>query len=477
MTSNTTNPATSAVTMASLVAIALAVTLVTAVLALAVPAPASALPGDEVWRASYDGGVAGGQDQAHGLVFAPKGFLYVVGYAEHGAPAGVDATVLRYSASGSRKWKRFYDGPAHSSDRAQGAVADRAGNLYICGSVGRADLSTDLLLVKYTPAGRRVWVRTYDGPLHGNDSARAVALDGAGNVFVAGTVGDPADPMGADLRLLKYDRSGHRQWVRGFNPGAGHYLGISDLLIDKERGRVYVSAEYETTSNGWQWFLARYATNGTRKWRHDWGGADSDQAKALALSANGNIYQVGSTVQPPAVDSDAAIVKWTAAGEIADGWPLTFAGPGDGEDHYYDVTVDRSGKIHVVGDSFSGLSGANSLMCAYDSVGVVQYSSTYFHPGAQTLWKVACDRAGNTYAGGYSNEGGANPAYLVMKKANDGVSISWRKTAKESTTVTSGTDTLHSLAWRGGAYAGVYVTGNGDGDATEWDFFTIRFEP
>jgi hypothetical protein len=33
------------------------------------------------------------------------------------------------------------------------------------------------------------------------------------------------------------------------------------------------------------------------------------------------------------------------------------------------------------------------------------------------------------------------------------------------------------LVWRGGSYKGLYVTGNGDGDTTEWDVFTIRFEP
>jgi len=53
----------------------------------------------------------------------------------------------------------------------------------------------------------------------------------------------------------------------------------------------------------------------------------------------------------------------------------------------------------------------------------------------------------------------------------------WTSTAKESTTVTTGTDSLHALGWRGGSSRGLYVTGNGDGDTTNWDWFTIRFEP
>jgi hypothetical protein len=436
----------------------------------------AAVPGAEIWRRSYDGG-GGYDDQAADLVFAPKGYFYVVGQVTRTASGNANIAVARYSQAGSRKWVRRYDGPAHEKDFASAAVCDRAGNVYVTGYIVRGVYNIDLVLIKYSPSGKRLWLRTWDSAKHGDDIGRQLALDGAGNVYVAGTSrNDPADLVGQDLKLLKYDRYGHRKWVRSYDPGVGMYCDANGLVVDKKRGRMFVGAVIDTPGASWQWLAARYSTSGARRWLWLWGGLNDDQAKALALGPDGSIYQVGNADGGGGSDSDAAIVRWTATGVIAPGWPRIHDGVGSGNDHFYGVAVDRFGKIHAVGDAYSAISADNALVYCYDSAGVVLWNDTYYHAGAQTLWKVAVDPSGDTYAGGYSNEGGANPAYLLMKWDGSGT-WAWTSTAKESTTVTTGTDSLHALGWRGGSSRGLYVTGNGDGDTTNWDWFTIRFEP
>jgi hypothetical protein len=439
---------------------------------------ASALaPGAEIWRRSYDGGGGGYDDQAADLVFAPKGYFYVVGQVTRTAGGKADIAVVRYSMTGARRWVRRYDDPAHEKDFTSAAVCDGAGNLYVTGYIVRGAYNVDLVLIKYSPSGRRLWLRTWDSAKHGDDGGRQLALDGAGNVYVAGTSQtDPADPTGVDLKLFKYDRSGHRRWVRSYDLGVGMYGDPNGLVIDKKLGRVYLGAAIDTPGADWQWLAARYSTRGTRRWLHLWGGLESDQARALTLAPDHSIYQVGEAYGGGPNGSDAAILRWTAAGVIAPGWPRTVNGPNNGNDHFYEAAVDRFGKVHAVGDANSAVSGDNALAYCYDSAGATLWSDTYYHAGAQTLWHVAVDPSGNTYAAGYSNESGANPAYLVMKWDGTGTS-SWTRTAKESTTVTSGTDTAQDIGWRGGAYKGLYVTGNGSGDTTNWDWFTIRFEP
>ena len=453
-----------------------ALALVFATTLIAAVESASAASGDEMWRKSYDGG-AGEDDRAADLVFAPKGYFYVVGSVVRTAGGNANITVLRYSKAGSRRWIRRYDGPAHEKDVASAAVCDGAGNIYVTGYTVRGVYNVDLVLIKYSPRGKRLWLRTWDSAKHGDDSGLRIALDGAGNVYVAGNSGnDPADPIGHDIKLFKYDRYGHRKWVRSYDPGVGMYCDPSGLVVDKKRGRVFLGAEIDTPGAGWQWLAARYSTSGTRRWLHLWGSVDSDQAQALALGPDGSVYQAGAATVVASHYFDAAIIRWTAGGVIASGWPRTVNGPGDGNDHFYDVTVDRFGKVRAIGDLNSAGTGDNACAYCLSSAGATLWSDTYYHAGAQTLWKVAIDAAGNTYAGGYSNESGANPAYLVMKWGSTGA-WSWTRTAKESTTVTTGTDTLQALGWRGGSYKGLYVTGNGDGDTTNWDIFTIRFEP
>jgi hypothetical protein len=83
----------------------------------------------------------------------PNGGAYVVGYSWTGsnqAPTGY--FVLRYDADGNLSWSDVSDG----TGMAVRAVADRAGNAYVTGSLFVAGSFTTAI-VKYSPAGRQ-WV-------------------------------------------------------------------------------------------------------------------------------------------------------------------------------------------------------------------------------------------------------------------------------------------------------------------------------
>lgn len=433
-------------------------------------------PGDEIWRKALDGGKAG-DDEGHDIVFGPRGSFYVVGLLARSSPTNKDIAVVRYTAGGSRKWTRSYDGPFHKDDYVAQAVSDAVGNVYVTGFIVRSGYKIDAVVLKYSPAGKCLWVRTYDGPKHGTDVGQRLALDGAGNVYVAvQSQSDPADPVGSDLRLLKYDRGGHRQWLRSWDPGTGRMVDFNGLVVDKKRGRVYVGGWVDTAGAGQQWVLTRYSTAGKWAWRSLWGGVNEDVSYALALAPDGTVYQAGSTGGGPALSPDAALIRWTATGHAAAGWPRLYDGPASQRDVFYSVAVNRLGNAFVAGTTYSAVTIDDAILRGYDPAGNTLWSYTYLHAGAQSVSHVACDAAGNTYAGGYSNEGAANPAYLVIKLAVGG-GTSWTRTAKESTISLTGTDTLYAVAYRPGTYGGVYVTGRGAGDTTKADMFTIRFEP
>src|SRR3954452_9265766 len=71
-----------------------------------------------------------------------------------------------------------------------------------------------------TPGPMQAWVALYNGPPNSFDDAKAMAVDGAGNVYVTGTT-DPTGNLDFDYATVKYDASGTQQWVATYN-GTGN---------------------------------------------------------------------------------------------------------------------------------------------------------------------------------------------------------------------------------------------------------------
>src|SRR5512139_3853330 len=84
---------------------------------------------------------------------------------------------------------------------------DPAGNVLVAGSIPY----TTIVVAKYDPAGTLLWQQAFDAP-GTREQAAWIAVDGAGNALVAGTLvaGAANDPSG--LVLLKYDPAGALLW-------------------------------------------------------------------------------------------------------------------------------------------------------------------------------------------------------------------------------------------------------------------------
>ena len=209
------------------------------------------------------------------------------------------------------------DGGYNGSYRQAYAVAtDTAGNVFVTGNDNGS-----FLTLAYSGGGALLWTNKFKSPLNHNDSAYAIAVDGNGNVIVAGAVDYNGTP---DLALLKYSNAGALLWTNYY--GNAPYNGVDSpaaLALDAS-GNIYVagySRDYPTyidyvalkySGAGVPLSTNRY--NGTGNWE--------DRATAIALDATGNVFVAGYS-QNKAGDYDYVTIKYAAPAAPPAPIPLT----------------------------------------------------------------------------------------------------------------------------------------------------------
>jgi hypothetical protein len=153
--------------------------------------------GNELWARRYDG--AGFRDEPTGLALDSGGNVYVTGSSQSsGSDSSFDYATVKYSASGEEQWVARFNGGG--LDNASAIALDEANDeVYVTGGSDMPG-SHDMVTVQYDAAdGAELCVLRPAGfrGLGGN----AVALDGLGNVHVAGAT---RGKQGANLAAFKY---------------------------------------------------------------------------------------------------------------------------------------------------------------------------------------------------------------------------------------------------------------------------------
>jgi hypothetical protein len=260
----------------------------------------------------------------------------------------------------------------------------------------------DLFVFKLDRNGAYQW-HTFFGGAGGADYAMAAALDGDGNILVAGFswggwIGPP-DPSGvppkhaygggtSEAMVLKLDASGEYQWHTFF--GAGYkdtYDEAHGIAVD-DSGNAYVAIKSDDT----------------------WTGPSGEEPK--------NKYVGGP---------DIAVLKLNGSGEYQ--WH-TFFGSEDGEVVPASIAVDGS-TVYVTGNSASGwdvdktaplngYSGGDDIVVIKVSTdGAYQWHTFYGSPSNDGGNGIAV-REGSVYVAGYSFAAWDGPAARFPRHSYSG---------------------------------------------------------
>ncbi|HEY1082560.1 MAG TPA: SBBP repeat-containing protein [Prosthecobacter sp.] len=302
------------------------------------------------------------------------------GDAKRPTLGSTDFFLAKTSPEGKFLWVRSLGGSL--VDRGYGVVADDKGNAYVTGHFQSTDAQAlgkalpnagdyDIFVAKYDAGGDLLWIRTAGGK--GYDYGHGIALDGKGDVVVAGSVagegkfGDALANAGSTARAVfwaKYAPDGSLKWVKttsgGFS-GSGHGIvvdGQDNLYIGGSGGGSGKAGAVELSTKGGQAAVViKTSPDGEPVWASLVQGTPSAGFHELTVNAAGEATGVGMfkgalTVNGEAFqtggdkDNDGFVVHFAADGKPV--WTRILQGPG--VDYCLGAAHGGDGRIYVTGE-------------------------------------------------------------------------------------------------------------------------------
>lgn len=378
---------------------------------------------------TYLGG--SGEDQGDGMALDGNGAVYLTGYtaatfptksALQGVSGGsYDVFVAKLNATGTALVYSTYLGGS-GMDIGGGIAVDAAGNAYVAGYTASANFPTQNALQPSNAGSVDAFVAKLDATgsalLYStyvggllDDEASAVALDGSGNACVTGFTTSTDFPISSALQ-----------------PSNGGGQADAFILKVNASGSALVYSTY-------------------------FGGSSLDRPGGIAADAAGNAYVSGYTYSAdmPTKNALQSSLSGSADAYVSKVDPLgalvfsTYLG-GTGYDYGSAIAVGGNGNVYVTGSTQStDFPTQNALQPALTNA----FSSDAF---VTTLNASGAALVYSTYLGGMKDEGGT----AIVVDASDNVFVGGSTSSTDFPTVS--------------AFQGVFGVG-----AT--DAFVVRFSP
>jgi hypothetical protein len=256
-----------------------------------------------------------------------------------GASGGQDAApqpgVGMPAAPGTLIWKAAING------WGQGVAVDSAGNIVFAGSTfSSGDPEGDIVLGKYSPAGTRLWQKSFGGP--GRQGAYDLAIGPDGTIVLTGGYEGTGDFGGqtktsagaADVFVASYSGDGDLKTAASFGgPASEGGLGV---LIDGASGDWFVTGYGGSTPLGAETiereFLFRMRPSGEILW-----GRHSGSTGLASTRVGDSLFAIG--------DISMQQVSRHSLGSGTADWTTSLGPDVDGQS----ITLGREGNILITG--------------------------------------------------------------------------------------------------------------------------------
>ncbi|UCG68220.1 MAG: SBBP repeat-containing protein, partial [Thermoplasmata archaeon] len=362
--------------------------------------------GHMLWSARYNG-PENDHDFPRSMVLDSNENVIVTGWS-FGNGTDRDYITIKYNKEGKELWTTRYNGPGNKWDEANDVVCDLNGNIFVTGhSCGKNGV--EFTTIAYDVYGNELWIARMEDKDYTSSEGKALDIGPSGNIYVTG-YGPGIDPYwpSIDYLTVAYNADGKELWIARYNGPEGFIDEAYDIVVDQSEN-VYVTGQSQGDGWGYDFATVAYDSKGTELWvaRYTDMGNSCQEAKAIALDSQGNIYVTGHSLvinsSSMSTRHDYATVKYNQNGDLL--WVAIFNGPRNGGDHPYDLVIDDLGNVYVTGRIYSNETSWDSATVAYDIDGNELWRSVYNSPdnSSEVSYAIDIDSKGNVYVIGDCN--------------------------------------------------------------------------
>ncbi len=294
------------------------------------------------------------------IVTDNSGNVYVTGDYYQPSPNGNNIFLVKYSPGGSLAGQTFYHA---GSEQGRKIGLDNNGKIIIGGYTYFQD-TVQFVALKFEQNLDLVWATRWSNPsgFNSSDKVNDMAIDGAGNVILAGT-------SNFDYATVKLNSAGVVQWAKLYNSGDEQSRGI----VTDNAGSVYVTGESGTIGlpNTYDFCTIKYSANGNEEWVRKFSDGDGENAYDIAIDNSSDLYITGVSYS----SSNIQTVKYNSSGVMQ--WEAEYNGTGNSIDKGVAIAVDAAGNAFVSGNSIGSGTGYDIAIIKYQSssIGIQNISS------------------------------------------------------------------------------------------------------
>ena len=246
--------------------------------------------------------------------------------------------------------------------------------------VKKVEPETVVVVEKENESVTKQWTQQFGTSSH--DGGNGVTTDSSGNIYMTGFTNGGLDGNtnsgGWDIVLVKYNSSGTKQWTKQLGTSS---MDWGEGVTTDSSGNIYVTGFTEggldgnTNSGGWDIFLIKFNSSGTKQWTKQLGTSSQDVGENVTTDSSGNIYVTGYTDggldgNTSSVSTDIFLIKFNSSGTKQ--WTKQLGT--SGEEKGNSVTTDSSGNIYVTGRTDRGLDGNTHFV--EEDIFLVKYNSS-----------------------------------------------------------------------------------------------------
>jgi len=365
-----------------------------------------------------------------------------------------DFYIAKYDGLGQLAWAKSIGGG--NQEYSKSIQTDASGNIYVTGDFsGLVDFdpsmgfslkdvngATDIFIAKYNQNGDFIWVKTFGGI--GIESAKDLAVDGQGNIYIAGIFQGTTDfdPNGGTANLtsngsfnsfiLNLDSNGNYIWVSRIESSTSNF--VNQIALDYSGninavGYFQGSTDFDPSSGVFNMtsvgsksaYLCKWNTQGQFVNALMIGGSGFEIGKAVTVDIQNNVYMTGDFRGVVDFDPsgntnfltssglrDAFIVKYTPQGTLS--WVDKIGGAG--EDQASSITIGQNNELYVSGyfnasmtlsnnKTFTSAGSSDTFFARYSKDGSLIFATKNGGNNGDESTAIVVDAFGNLFSTGW----------------------------------------------------------------------------